>query len=353
MFWDDGTVFESEHALMELGSKVWALFLLERPDAVTTLSPEPGTNQVLDPGKSRGSFRIRKAETSLEGWLGDRRIGYELELTFRDPDGILNHAMIDLDTLGDGRLKLAFGQFKAGFGKQELVSSSRQQFVDRSFVSDEFSPAEQQGVELHGQLFAKRLEYRLGLYNGNGKNGSGRNAKVNDNGKFQYDARLQWEPLGEVGYGESDFESNGRPLLALGIEAQHDDRRGATRDGGARWLTLGGDLTLKWRGLFVFGQMFLRDSLPEAGEANGFGTAALALQAGYFVWQRTLEVAARHATLDPDRKSDHDQQYETGGAFSWYIRARALKVQTDLRRVADTAANTVAWEWRLQTFFRF
>ena len=44
--------------------------------------------------------------------------------------------------------KLRFGQFKAPFMREELVSSSRQQTAERSLVNEEFNQDRSQGVEL-------------------------------------------------------------------------------------------------------------------------------------------------------------------------------------------------------------
>jgi len=348
--WEDGaTVIENDSAHLEIQNKFWAVFFAEFPDGDTSLGPPDGSTTPPDPGEARGSFRIRKAETTFEGWFWRKEIQYELELTYREPGGVLNHAVVDWDTLGNGALRFTFGQFKAGFGRQELISSSRQQFVNRTFVSDLFSPAENQGAQVHGRLLDHKLEYTLGMFNGNGRNASGRNGDLNDNDEFQYDARLQLEPWGEIGYSESDFESTDHPLVAFAVEAQHDDRRQAAVDGGAKLFTLGGDVSLKWRGLSFFSQAFLRDG----SAAGSFGTLAVAAQVGWFVCGRTLEVALRQATLDPDRDADDDRQHETGAAFNWYIRGRKFKVQTDLRRLQDQALDAVVWEWRLQTYASF
>jgi len=67
--------------------------------------------------------------------------------------------------------------------------------------------------------FANKLEYRAGLFDGNGLTRS-----VNDNAAFQYDVRLRWQPNGAVPLAntsgplnsESDFESTDRPIYASG-----------------------------------------------------------------------------------------------------------------------------------------
>ena len=55
------------------------------------------------------------------------------------------------------------------FGRQELTSSGSQQFVDRSLVSNEFAKGRDMGVQVWGLALATELDWRLGVFNGNGR----------------------------------------------------------------------------------------------------------------------------------------------------------------------------------------
>src|SRR5262245_45860335 len=157
--WDGGTTVELENASLTLTNKVWALLLAEIPDEHTTLGvPEPGATS-RQPGQARGSFNIRKAETTLEGWMWTRRLGYELELTYRDSSGILNHAFLDWDVSGIEAFRVRFGMQKVPFGRQELTSSERLQFVNRSIVSEEFESGEDVGLMLAGLVAGGKLAW--------------------------------------------------------------------------------------------------------------------------------------------------------------------------------------------------
>ena len=61
-----------------------------------------------------------------------------------------------------------------------MTSSGNQQFVDRSLVSDEFARGRDTGFAVQGALRSNKLEYRAGVFNGNGLTRA-----VNDNASFQ------------------------------------------------------------------------------------------------------------------------------------------------------------------------
>ena len=57
---------------------------------------------------------------------------------------------------------------RSPFGRQEMTSSGSQQFVDRSLVSNEYARGRDIGVAVQGALWSNKLEYRFGVFNGNG-----------------------------------------------------------------------------------------------------------------------------------------------------------------------------------------
>ena len=61
------------------------------------------------------------------------------------------------------------GQFKVPFGRQQLASAMNQQFVDRAAVEDTFARGRDIGVQLWGTPFKGLLDWRVGVFNGNGR----------------------------------------------------------------------------------------------------------------------------------------------------------------------------------------
>ena len=109
-------------------------------------------------------------------------------------------------------------------------------------------------------------------------NGNGLNRPSNDNDKFQYNARLMWQPNGNqvlaqrawvsgALYSEADFESTTVPLYALGVQLRaattfigHDDRRRSEVD------IVGVDGVYKFKGFSATGEYFFaRARTPETG----------------------------------------------------------------------------------------
>ena len=82
-------------------------------------------------------------------------------------------------------LKLEAGQFKTPFGYEQLVADPKTLFVERTVANDRLTVGRQIGTMALGDLFGKKLNYSLGLFNGTGVNNG-----ANDNTKFMTSGRL-------------------------------------------------------------------------------------------------------------------------------------------------------------------
>jgi len=344
---------------MELGNKVQVRFTGEFPDDSVKL---PGTE---NPGDARGSFRIRRAKTKLAGWFYEEWLEYELQVNWpnaggSNPGALLEDANINWDlSKGGRRFMIKFGQYKVPFGQQELTSSNSQQFVDRVLAASEYFRGRDRGLQLWGQ-FANKLEYRAGIFDGNGVTRS-----TNDNNKFQYDLRLRWQPNGAVPLGdesgplnsESDFESRrvGRPLFAIGASFESQSTRNVNADPTRNldsdlWNF---DVVFKHRGLFATAEYVVGRRRPQQGAV--YDTSGWFVQGGYFLKPGTWEIAARYARVDPSDLVALDRATELGGALNYFYNKHALKVQADFRRIRTESASgaTRNYEFRLQTQFAF
>lgn len=164
----------------------------------------------IDPlgGEPNGSFGIRRARFAV---TGDAYEYFEYRLQLELPGGgpRLIDAWVRLPLAAGA--KLWMGQGKAHFGRQQLTSSGRLQFVDRTIVDGRFTPGRQQGVAVTGSDGAGRFEYAAGVYNGNGIN------TANDNGRYLIVGRAVWTPLGAFSLAESALDRPSSPRLALGL----------------------------------------------------------------------------------------------------------------------------------------
>lgn len=300
------------------------------------------TEQMPEVGDDKGSFRVRRAKTKFEGWVYTKDLTYELQLNWPDTANPLEDANVNYDfTGGKKSFMLKAGQFKVPFGRQELTSSGSQQFVDRSAVSNTFARGRDIGLQAWGTPLGGKIDWRVGLFNGNG-----RTVSSNDNDKYQYNARLAFQPFGDVKYSESDFESSDRPLFAIAANYESNDRSGATTNVDVDREILGYDVAFKFKGFSLFAEYFDASDDPETGadrDLEGFHA-----QAGYFIVPKRFEVAARLAELDPNAGVDNDEQEERGLALNYFFNKHAHKLQLDYRQLENKATDREDDEVRLQ-----
>ena len=377
--WRDGkTRITTDIAYLEISNRVQPRYTHEFPSDNITL---PGT---ANPGDTKGSFRIRRAKLKLEGWFwvppevapSPRimpKLSYELQLNWSaaaanvgaqpaNVGAILEDANIAWDPQGMGKFRIVFGQYKVPFGRQQMTSSGNQQFVDRSLVADEFERGRDIGVSVQGAVWSNKLEYRVGMFNGNGLNRPG-----NDNDKFQYNARLMWQPNGNqvlaqrawvsgALYSESDFESTTVPLYAVALNYEHNDFHGTTTGNDFKSDAIGFDGIFKYQGIFATGAYYWREREGEAG--GTFNADGWYLQGGVMLnRRRTWEAAVRYGSREINSRIINDDITEVRGGVSYYYRRHNLKFQMDVGQIETglgaSANKTHLNELRMQAQFIF
>lgn len=378
--WSDGkTRITTDLAYLEISNRVQGRYTQEFPDDTITL---PGTGSA---GDTKGSFRIRRAKLKLEGWFwippqvapSPRtmpKLSYEVQLNWAavaanvgaqpaNVGAFLEDANIAWDPQGMGKFRIVFGQYKVPFGRQEMTSSGSQQFVDRSLVSNEYARGRDLGVSVQGVVWSNKLEYRVGMFNGNGLT-----RPTNDNAKFQYNARLMWQPNGNqvltqrawvsgALYSEADFESTTVPLYAFGLNYEHNDFHGTTTGVDLKSDIVGVDGVFKFKGFFATGEYFWRERRPETG--SKFNSHGYYMQAGMMLnRRRTWEGALRYGDREVSDIIANTDVTELRGGISYYYRRHSLKFQMDFGRVetglgATNSNKRKDNELRLQSQFIF
>ncbi|HEX9671083.1 MAG TPA: porin [Thermoanaerobaculia bacterium] len=330
--WKDGkTTIEHKLGTLGISNRLQVRFTQEMPEV----------------GDDVGSFRIRRMKTKFDGWVYDKDLTYELQLNWPDTANPLEDANINYDfTQGKKAFQLKAGQYKVPFGRQELTSSGSQEFVDRSIVSAEFARGRDIGVQAWGTPLGGKLDWRVGIFNG-----AGRTVQRNDNDKYQTNARLTWQPFGDVKYSEGDFDSTGKPLFAIAGQYESNERpvaaAGSTPAHTADREIVGGDLVFKYKGFFLFAEVF-DASTDRSGTVSDFDSDGFHAQAGHFIVPQKFEVALRLAELDPNSDRDDDEREETGLAIGYFFNKHNHKLQADYRQVENQANNQTNDEFRLQ-----
>ncbi len=337
--WKDGkTTIKSKSAELVISNRAQIRFTSEDLDTNSATSkPE------------RDSFRLRRMKTKFEGWAYDKNLGYEMQVNFADSANVLEDANVNWDfTNGKKTVMIKAGQYKVPFGRQELTSSGSQQFVDRSAVSNTFARGRDIGVQLWGTPNGGVWDWRIGVFNGNG-----RTTSRNDNDDLQLNARLQWAPFGDPKYSEGDFEATDKLLFAIagGYEANIREVAAvvtppALAHQNEQTITAF-DAVAKYRGFSFFGERFQRENDRNNGFSD-FDDSGYVLQAGYFVIPKKLEIALRAAELDPNGDKDNDERTEIGVALGWFLAKHSNKLQLDFRELEDKGRKAKDKELRLQ-----
>jgi phosphate-selective porin OprO and OprP len=331
--WKDGkTTIKSKSAELAISNRIQLRFTEELPEV----------------GDDVGSFRIRRAKTKFEGWAYTKDLTYEVQLNWPDTANPLEDVAVNYDfTKGKKLFMLKAGQYKVPFGRQELTSSGSQEFVDRSIVSGRFARGRDIGVQLWGNPLGNKLDWRVGLFNGNG-----RTTSRNDNDKYQLNARLTFQPFGDVKYSEADFESTDKPLFAISGQYENNERPTAAAGTTPAFATekeiVGADVVFKFKGLFLYGEWFDASNERSAGLSD-FDDDGLVVQAGY-LFNKKAEVGLRWAAIDPNTDRDNDEQEERGAVFGYYLNKHAHKLQADYRQLETKsgASSVTNDEFRLQ-----
>jgi hypothetical protein len=361
--WRDGkTRITTDLAYLEISNRIMVRYTHEDPNETITF---PGQQ----PGDSRGSFTIRRAKFKLEGWFWrPTNLTYELQMNWpaaasSNIGAFLEDANIAWDPQGRGSFRVLFGQFKVPFGMQQMTSSGNQTFVDRALTSNEYARGRDTGAAVQGVLFSNKIEYRAGIFNGNGLTRA-----INDNASFQANARVMWQPNGNqvlvqrawisgALYSEADFESTTVPLYAVALNYEHNDFHGTTTGVDFKSEIFGVDGIFKFKGICATGAYYWRERTPETGakfDSNGYF-----FQTGVMLnRRRTWEGAVRYALREVNNLVANDDITELRGGISYYYRRHALKFQADVGRLetgllANPLNKTKLNEVRLQAQFIF
>jgi len=246
-------------------------------------------------------------------------------------------------------LRLKVGQWKVEYGRERVISSGKQQMMDRSIVNRPFTIDRQQGISLYGRLKASGaadFNYWAGVFTG-----TGRGARENDDEHLMWAARGQWNFLGrDVGFSGSDLEDHRRAagLLALAAVTNRSRYTRFSQAGGGQlegfeeddpgqyrvhqWMQ---ETALKYRGL-AWQQEFHWKRIEDTQNETTTTLVGNYAQVGYFLhnaWPaipRPLEIAVLYAFYDPNVDEQDDLQQEYSLAANWFFAGHRNKLSADL-----------------------
>lgn len=238
----------------------------------------------------------------------------------------------------DGNYRFQVGQFKVPFGLQQLNSSGRLQFVDRSITDAKFNPARDMGVLVGGTLVGRKVGYDVGLFNG-----SGESVRQN-NRSHLWVARAFVDPLRPYTLSEGSNDAGDRPVLHLGAAVRGGEAiRGRTPSP----IVEEADDQLAWNVEFAFKaprfystaeHFWMSDEQQNPTIGPDLDSRGFHAQAGYMVVPRKAEVGVLYARIDGNTAVDDAEVTELRGVFGYYWQGHNLKLQTDIGQVGYGAA---------------
>ncbi|WP_282122416.1 OprO/OprP family phosphate-selective porin [Algibacter mikhailovii] len=231
------------------------------------------------------------------------------------------------------------GQWKTYYNRERVISSGKQQMVERSIITRPFTLDRQQGIEFSGRVFEGSLAditYHMSILTG-----SGRGASENDDNHLMYVGRLQWNFLGrEVSMSGSDLDYCLKPeaLIALAAATNTSPYTRFSQDGGGQLdgfeLGVTGqyevnqfmiETAFKYKGFSWQSELHSKEIIDHVNlkttQLNGSY-----FQTGYFfsniipVIPKPLEVAGRFASYNPNADITKNLEQEYALAFNWFFK---------------------------------
>lgn len=241
------------------------------------------------------SFLVRRFYFGVTGSLLAPQLTYDLTLTATPSSGS-NIYYGNFSYKFDDLFQLTAGLQKIKFNRQEITSSGKQQFVDRSLANERYNLDRSVGLMVSGATKEKAVEYYLSAFNG-------RSTRANINSPTNldlgYSARLVWNALGQYGYEEGDISQSENVNLALGVAGAYYNEETAVAVTEDRVYQGALDLGMKYQGFSFQAEAFLRNTEPNGSNSSqtDFGDT---VQLGYFIVPQKFEIAARVSSLFDD-----------------------------------------------------
>ena len=327
------------------------------------------------------AFQVPRAETTFAGHIFEKKWQYNLTLDWANNQG----QMIKKATFrwaGDKFYNVTIGQDKLQFNWQEINSSGKQMFVDRSLVNEQFNLDYAKGITVDGEYAddtAVWAKYWIGVYNGILRSNtdyrnadraglaSTFNALGGADADLMFNVRVETYPLGEFtreGRDARGDDEKENPLFSVGLAFNWLStsvnagvlRSGATagsgrNQAGQRTMSVALDAHLRWFGAnldielihrrteyFNTGALNTTESLQ--ARPTDITDTGVIIEAGYML-APDMQIGIRAGLNDQDEyvfgTADgfalaHDST-EIGVVFNYFIHGDNLKVSVDLNYV--------------------
>jgi len=245
-------------------------------------------------------------------------------------------------------LKLRVGQWKARYTRERVISSGKQQGLERSLINRVFTIDRQQGISLFGNLDgggAANFSYWTSIFTG-----MGRGSSNNDDNNLMYLLRFQWNPNGEVvRFSGSDLEYHKKFISSIAFAGVTNtsaytafSTRGGEQlfgfepgeDGQYKVDQLLFETAFKYRGISWQQELHYKniDDKVNLEQTTLIGNY---FQIGYFFhyafpkFPKSLEIFARQAFYDANIDMAGNNNYEYTIGCNWFFKGHKNKLTFD------------------------
>ncbi len=318
------------------------------------------------------NFKINRARIKIGGHI------YKPYYKFYFEQDIVGGNLLDFRVMIEkySFLKLKVGQWKARYSRERIISSGKQQDVDRSIINSVFTIDRQQGVSLYGNLKstgAANFNYWASVFSGTGRSGSS-----NDDSSLMYLLRLQWNPNGEVlKFSGSDIENHQRFITSIAIAGVTNISRYTqfSTAGGGQLLGFEDGIdgqykvdqflfetAFKYKGL-SWQQEFHYKNIDDRVNVEQTSLIGNYVQLGYFFnnnfskFPENLEIFARQAYYDSNIDVSGNNNYEYTLGCNWFFKGHKNKLtfdysylQADNNESLYSKGNRFRLQWDISIF---
>ena len=332
---------------------------------------------------NRSSFDVHRARISVSGTALYQEFAYmvegdfvgtatEDELAGRESDNSKNTTLKDAWIQWQPCQEYAtrIGQFRNVFSRQSGTHDAKQQFADRSVVSEHYGLGRMQGINQSAALADGKFVVNAGIFNGTsdleGTNASG--IDTNHLGvvgvRFNPTGTMDPSEEGDVNHTEDLATTVG--LSYVMAEAHNDVGLGRQED--TEFDAANADFGLKYKGFSLQAEYYWRNADLQHDDFDAVETNGGYIQAGLFLKPKTWEIAGRYGYLDCDNGraggycEGNDNVNEAAATINYYWWKHQLKAQLGYYFINEdragvnndqsgSDANTNKWLFQLSSYF--
>ncbi len=245
-------------------------------------------------------------------------------------------------------LKLRVGQWKARYSRERIISSGKQEGLERSLINSVFTIDRQQGISLYGDIGkegSQDIQYWASVFMGTGRGGN-----PDQDNHLMYMLRLQYNPIGKAdAFTGSDLKRHQKftsSIAIAGVTNTSPYTSFSTRGGGQLYGFEPGisgqykvdqamfETAFKYKGI-AWQQEFHYKKINDQVNLTITEMIGNYFQLGYFLNESfsklppQFEVFSRFAFYDANIHSIDNMNYEYTIGCNWFFKGHKNKLTFD------------------------